>query len=297
MAAHRGGGGSELGGFVERADLDLVGEEDVDMAIHQLAEIGAVAFDAERVGERQRDLATLRVGDLGGLAKRLLRQWRVEEIAFEIGYLRRAHDLGVDVAGPQFGAGAQIRSHRALAVGGDEDQAARGAGAVGRRRRLELNPLRAEVMAEDLSQQIVAHLADKGAAAAERGEASHRVGGRPARRLDRRPHPPVERLGALGVNQGHRPLDQPLFRQKVLLGMGDHIDDRIADADNIDRSSFHLRLRTSTRATSRRLYGPLRLRQAAPGRVMSKHGKIAIIASYLLPRGGFRSKQGQGRLL
>ncbi len=182
MAAHRGGGGGEIIGLVERADFGFVGEQDVDMAVDEVAERGAMALDAKRVGERQRDLAPGGMGDRGGLEERLLRQRRVEQIAFEIGHLRGADDLGVDVVGSECHAGAEIGVQGALAVRRDEDQAARGAGAARRRRRLEVHALGGQIVAKDLAQQVVAHLADIRAAAAERGDAGHRVAGRPARR-------------------------------------------------------------------------------------------------------------------
>ncbi len=67
MAAHRSGGGGEILGLVERADLRLIGEQDVDMAVDQIAEGGAVALDAKRVGQAQRHPAAGGVGDGGGL--------------------------------------------------------------------------------------------------------------------------------------------------------------------------------------------------------------------------------------
>ena len=53
----------EIVGLVQRADLGLVGEQDIDLARHQLAERGAVAVDAERVGQAQRDLPSGAVRD------------------------------------------------------------------------------------------------------------------------------------------------------------------------------------------------------------------------------------------
>ena len=70
----------------------------------------------------------------------------------------------------------------------------------------------------------------------------HRVAGRPARRLDRRPHHPIKRIGALGIDQRHRSLDQRLFLQKRFIGTRDHIDNRIANTDNINTSLRHLRM-------------------------------------------------------
>src|SRR5271170_3749530 len=100
------------------------------MSVDELAKRRAVALDAERVGQRQRDLMPGGVGDRGGLAKRSLCQWRVEQITFEIGHLSRAEDVGVDVVGSERHASAEIGVQSALTVGRNQDQAARGAGAV-----------------------------------------------------------------------------------------------------------------------------------------------------------------------
>ena len=52
-----GGRGVEVVDLVEHRDLVLVGEQDVDRVLDQLEEFVAVAFDAEGVRERERDLA------------------------------------------------------------------------------------------------------------------------------------------------------------------------------------------------------------------------------------------------
>jgi hypothetical protein len=55
--------GVEIVDLVERADLGLVGEQDVDVVLEQLQERGAMPIDAERIGQRERDLASRAVGD------------------------------------------------------------------------------------------------------------------------------------------------------------------------------------------------------------------------------------------
>ena len=47
----------EVVDLVEHRDLVLVGEQHVDVGLDQLEELGAVALDAERIGERERDPA------------------------------------------------------------------------------------------------------------------------------------------------------------------------------------------------------------------------------------------------
>src|ERR1700738_3880747 len=50
--------GGEVGGLVERADLRLVGEEDVDLPLDEVAKRRAMAAEAERDGKAQRPLAS-----------------------------------------------------------------------------------------------------------------------------------------------------------------------------------------------------------------------------------------------
>ena len=294
MAAHRGRRGGEILGLVQRADLDLVGEQDVDMPVDQIAERGAMALDAERVGQRQRHLMPGAMGDCGGLAERLLRQWRVEQIAFEIGDLGGGDERGVDVVGPEPDAGAEIGVQGALPVGGDQDQAARRAGAARRRWRVEPHPLRGQIVAEYLAQQIVAHLADIGAPAAERGDPGHRVAGRSARSLDRRPHDPIERLGPFGVDQGHGPLDQRLLCEKRLVGAGDHIDNRIADAEDIDRSLGHARAETSAGERGARNIEAIRRPASAAARIVTRiAAELGAAISTRAPRPGDASARSK----
>ncbi len=161
-------------------------------------------LDAERVGEAQRDAMPGTMRNRSGGSKGFLRPRRIEQITFEIADLGGTDQLGVEVLGAQLDAGAEIGRHGALPVGRDTDQAPRRAGAGGRRRGVELHPDRAEVVAENLAEEVVAHLADIAALAAERGDPGHRVAGGAAGTFDGRPHFAVERLGALGVDQRHR---------------------------------------------------------------------------------------------
>ncbi len=64
-------------------------------------------------------------------------------------------------------ARAEEGVHRALAVGGDEDQATRGRCAFLERRRLIGDAERAQIVREDMAELVVGNLADEGAALAE----------------------------------------------------------------------------------------------------------------------------------
>ena len=64
VAAQRLDRGVEIGGLVKAVQFALVGEHDIDGALaDQLEEFGAIAVDAERIRQRERDLARRLVRD------------------------------------------------------------------------------------------------------------------------------------------------------------------------------------------------------------------------------------------
>ena len=92
----------------------------------------------------------------------------------------------------------------------------------------------ADVVREDRAELIVGHLADVGRLAPERGDAGDRVPRRTAGRLLARSHDAVELLGHLGVDQIHRALRQVVRRQQRVVGLGDHVDDGVADRSHVE---------------------------------------------------------------
>ena len=90
-----------------------------------------------------------------------------------------------------------------------------------------------------LAEQIVRHLADEAAAPAERGDAGDGVRRRSAARLDPRPHPAVQPFGGVGIDEPHRSLGDPLGGDEGVVGAGDHVDDGIADRDDIEGRGAH----------------------------------------------------------
>ncbi|MFX8195593.1 hypothetical protein ABTL19_19390, partial [Acinetobacter baumannii] len=86
--------------------LGHVGEQDVDAAVpHEAEELVAVAAHAERVREGQRDGVARLMGELRGLAERVLGGRRIPELALEIDDAGRAHERLVDIVGRQALAG------------------------------------------------------------------------------------------------------------------------------------------------------------------------------------------------
>src|SRR5271156_5613328 len=101
VAPCRGERHVEILGLVERADLGFVREQNIHLSSDELAELVAVTADAKRIGEAQRDQPPGFVRNRSRLAKRCLRAGRIEQIAFEVGYLRGADGCRIDVLGTE----------------------------------------------------------------------------------------------------------------------------------------------------------------------------------------------------
>ena len=95
----------------------MVGENNIDVTFDQMLERSAMPVDAERVRQRQRDPSVRRVRQLRRLDERLLGFVAVEQISFQIGDLRAADRLGIDVVRAQHDADAKIRLHGAVGIG------------------------------------------------------------------------------------------------------------------------------------------------------------------------------------
>ena len=75
------------------------------------------------------------------------------------------------------------------------------------------------------------------ARAAERGDAAHRVGRRAAAHLDRTAQRLVQVQRPIGVDQRHRAFHEVVSIDESVVGMGDHVDEGIADPDDVDTES------------------------------------------------------------
>jgi hypothetical protein len=112
---------------------------------------------------------------------------------------------------------------------------------AGRWRDREAYAARSHVVREDLSQLIVADAADIGGLAAEMRDACHGVGCRAPGCLQAWPHAGVELLGARLVNQRHAALDQPVLCEKLVARLSQDVDDRVADAYDVEFMVSHRR--------------------------------------------------------
>jgi hypothetical protein len=94
-------------------------------------------------------------------------------------------------------------------------------------------------MGEHLAELVVAHLADIGALAAERGDPGDRVAARAAGHLDAGSHRGVELLRPRLVDQHHAALGQLVRGQEGVIGMGNDVDDGVADPQHVNGSGSH----------------------------------------------------------
>ena len=152
--------------LIQAAHLRLVGEQDVDLAAHQLAERCPVTVHAERVGQGQRDPASGGMGSIGGEAERGLGRRRVEQVTLQQEHGGGGHQRRVHVRLAERDAGAQVGVHGALPVGRDQDQAARGGRPAPQRRAREMHPGGGDVVAEHPAELVVGNLAQVGHARA-----------------------------------------------------------------------------------------------------------------------------------
>ena len=98
------------------------------------------------------------------------------QIGFEIEDRRIAYLLFVERIFRQAMGRTRESIHGSLRVRRDDDQTAAGWDRIGKRRRREFHALSPDVVGEDLTQLIVANLADESGTSAERRDPGDRIG-------------------------------------------------------------------------------------------------------------------------
>ena len=233
LAALFGDGALEIVGPVERLQLVLVGEDDVDAAACQRDEIAVMAIDAEHVRQGEGGPAAVGAGNVARLQHRRARRRRVPQIAFEIGDRACRHRVIVDVEVGEMLAGAKEGVHGALRIGRHQDEAARGRHIAPGERRFVADAGGADVVREHLAELVVGNAADELDAATERGGAGGGIGARPARNLAADAHGGVKRLRLVGVDETHAALGQLMAHDEVVVAVRDDVDDGVADDDDV----------------------------------------------------------------
>src|SRR5579883_1362450 len=135
---------------------------------------------------------------VGGSKKSSARCGRIEKIAFEIKDLNLLDGFAVEIVLVEFSCRAEMGVHGALAVGGDEDEAASRRIYVAAKTGIEAHANRTNVVGEDICELVFAELPHETRAAAERSDAGTCISRGTARGFYRRPHPFIERGRLLG---------------------------------------------------------------------------------------------------
>ena len=90
-----------------------------------------------------------------------------------------------------------------------------------------------------IAERIGRDLPDEAGAASESGNACRRVSGRSAADLMRGAHMRIEPFGFLFINQPHRTFDEPLADEEIVACIGNHVDNGVANAQNIEAGVAH----------------------------------------------------------
>ena len=187
----------------QRAHLVAVAEHHVHPVGQQAPPLVAVPVHAESVGKAERYRPAGGVGHVHGAADRRLGLLGIPEVTLAIQVRGRGHQVGGDIVRREVGRDPQVCVHSSLRVRGHLNEApSRGIGA-GHPRYVEPDTHVAQVPPEDLTQEVVGHLADVGRPPTERRHADHGVGRRPARLLQPGRHGGVELDGPVGVDERH----------------------------------------------------------------------------------------------
>ena len=193
-----------------------------------------MALHAEGIGEAQRHLSAVGAGHFSGGDEGALGLITVPEVTLEVEHLGLGHHLQIEIAGIEPNRGTQIGAHRALGIRGHEDETAGRGRAFRGGRRVEAGAHRADVVGKDAAKLVVAHPADEAGAAAQLRNTRQGVGGGAAGGFQAGANAGVEPLGLRFIHQGHGALGEFQVVELVVVGMHEHVNDGVADADNVE---------------------------------------------------------------
>ena len=90
-----------------------------------------------------------------------------------------------------------------------------------------------QVMAENFSQVIVTYFADIRGFATKTCDTTHCVGSRTTAHLNSSTKSLVEVQGPIGINKSHRPFDERLLRDEIIISVSDDINKCVANSYNV----------------------------------------------------------------
>src|SRR5690554_2196825 len=221
-------------GLIERGDLGLIREEDIDMSVDEIEEALSMALDAKGIGEGEGDLAPMIMSELGGAKEGSLCFGAIPKIALKIGDARFADEVFIDLFLAELGARAEEGVHRALCVARHKDDRARGWKAARGGACTELDTDLEDLSAELFAEGIICHAADESASPAKGGDPSDGIRSRTAR-ADKRAIAELcgKRLSSFGVDERHGPFMKVELVDERVVDLREHIYDRVSDAEDI----------------------------------------------------------------
>ena len=141
--------------------------------------------------------------------------------------------LKIEVGWIQPHRSTQVGAHGALGIWSHQDQATGRGGPLRGRRGVKASSNRTDVVAKDPPQLIVAHPTNKARPAAQLGNPGQGVGSGATRGFKARSNAGVEALGLGFVHQGHGALGEFEVVDQVVVGLHQHVNDGVANADDV----------------------------------------------------------------
>ena len=219
--------------LIQRHQLELVAEQDVDVVQDEVHEVVTVTINAERIRQRERHLATGFVRVLCCDAEGLLGMIAVEQIPLEEHHRRGLHRLPRDVVGVEQRRRAEERAHRSLTIRRDGDDAATGRLGLAHATRMEADTDTLHVTGERITEGVLGDLADEPCTPTEACKPVGGVGSRSTARLRRIGDAGEQMRRTIGIDECHRTLDDVFIHEESVFDRCDHVDEGIADRHDV----------------------------------------------------------------
>ena len=170
-------GVQRLGLAGEGLGFVLVGEDDVDVLAHQIAQKFEVLGHDVEAGQVDGDLQPALLGRTGGLEDQVV---VLHQVALDVEAVVPLENRRFDLPGREFERCAEVGDHRALAVGGDQRHAFARALPAPENDRLDAEVV--QCLHEEIARGVGTHLADETDAATQLRHGADGVAGRSSER-------------------------------------------------------------------------------------------------------------------
>ena len=184
----------------------------------------------------------------GGAAEGVLGVGFVPQVPLEVEHLGASDQRVVEVGGPEQRGRAEVGVERALSVGRHDDEAASGGHAVGRRRGGEVHAGRAEVVTEHRAELVVVHPSDERGGSSETTTTPTIVFAADPPEISVAGPIAAYRCSARSVSTScMAPRSRPCSTTNVVALVAEDIDERVADADDVEPAHANRLTRTDSR--------------------------------------------------